>query len=108
MIYEQIEYQVRASLGRNEWVILIYYPHNAYGKSTTGYRLVSDCVGDHRHGLFAVEAIQNRYRSPSRTTCSAPLSSRLIRYIGLSLTAGRKPTIVNVLRTTRAAPLGGV
>jgi hypothetical protein len=34
MVYEQIEYQVRASLGRNEWVILIYYPDNADGKST--------------------------------------------------------------------------
>ena len=35
MIYEQIEYQVRASLGRNEWVILVYYPDNADGKPTT-------------------------------------------------------------------------
>jgi hypothetical protein len=35
MVYEQIDYQVRASLGRNEWVILIYYPDNADGKSTT-------------------------------------------------------------------------
>ena len=35
MIYEQIEYQVRASLGRNAWVILIYYPDNAEGKPTT-------------------------------------------------------------------------
>ena len=35
MIYEQIEYQVRASLGRNEWVILVYYPNNADGKPTT-------------------------------------------------------------------------
>jgi hypothetical protein len=34
MVYQQIEYQVRASLGRNEWVILIYYPDNAGGKST--------------------------------------------------------------------------
>ena len=34
MNYQQIEYQVRASLGRNEWVILIYYPDNADGKST--------------------------------------------------------------------------
>jgi hypothetical protein len=34
MDYQQIEYQVRASLGRNEWVILIYYPGNAGGKST--------------------------------------------------------------------------
>jgi len=33
MVYQQIEYQVRASLGRNEWVILIYYPDNAGGKS---------------------------------------------------------------------------
>jgi len=24
MVYQQIEYQVQASLGRNEWVILIY------------------------------------------------------------------------------------
>jgi hypothetical protein len=31
MVYQQIEYQVRASLGRNEWVILIYYPDNAGG-----------------------------------------------------------------------------
>jgi hypothetical protein len=34
MAYEQIEYQVRASLGRNEWVILIYYPDKADGKAT--------------------------------------------------------------------------
>jgi hypothetical protein len=35
MVYQQIEYQVRASIGRNEWVILIFYPDNAGGKSTT-------------------------------------------------------------------------
>jgi hypothetical protein len=34
MVYEQIEYQVRASLGRNEWVLLIYYPDKADGKAT--------------------------------------------------------------------------
>jgi len=34
MVYQQIEYQVRASLGRIEWVMLIYYPDNAGGKST--------------------------------------------------------------------------
>ena len=34
MVYEQIEYQVRASLGRNEWALLIYYPDNADGKAT--------------------------------------------------------------------------
>jgi hypothetical protein len=32
MIYQQIEY--RASLGRNEWVILICYPDKANGKAT--------------------------------------------------------------------------
>jgi hypothetical protein len=34
MVYEQIEYQVRASLGRNEWVILLYYPDKSDGKAT--------------------------------------------------------------------------
>ena len=34
MVYQQIEYQVRASLGRNEWALLIYYPDNADGKAT--------------------------------------------------------------------------
>jgi hypothetical protein len=34
MIYRQIEYQLRAGLGRNEWVILIYYPDKADGKAT--------------------------------------------------------------------------
>ena len=34
MIYRRIEYQVRSSLGRNEWVILIYYPDKADGKAT--------------------------------------------------------------------------
>jgi hypothetical protein len=34
MVYRPIEYQVRASLGRNEWVILIYYPDKADGKAT--------------------------------------------------------------------------
>ena len=35
MNYEQIEYQARASLGRNEWVILVYYPDSADRKPTT-------------------------------------------------------------------------
>ena len=34
MVYRQIEFELRASLGRNEWVILIYYPDNVDGKST--------------------------------------------------------------------------
>jgi hypothetical protein len=33
-VYRQIEYELRASLGRNEWVILIYYPDKADGKAT--------------------------------------------------------------------------
>ena len=34
MVYRQIEYQLRAGLGRNEWVILIYHPDKADGKAT--------------------------------------------------------------------------
>ena len=34
MVYRQIEYELRASLGRSEWVILIYYPDKADGKAT--------------------------------------------------------------------------
>ena len=34
MIYQGIEYQVRASLGRNEWVSLIYFPDKADGRAT--------------------------------------------------------------------------
>ena len=34
MVYRQIEYQLRAGLGRNEWVILVYYPDKADGKAT--------------------------------------------------------------------------
>ena len=34
MVYQQIEYQVQASLGRNEWVILVYYPDKADGEAT--------------------------------------------------------------------------
>jgi hypothetical protein len=34
MIYQGIEYQVRASLGRNEWVLHIYFPDKPDGKAT--------------------------------------------------------------------------
>jgi hypothetical protein len=34
MVYRQIENQLRAGLGRNEWVILVYYPDKADGKAT--------------------------------------------------------------------------
>ena len=34
MIYRGIEYQVRASLGRNEWVALIYFPDDMDGRAT--------------------------------------------------------------------------
>jgi hypothetical protein len=34
MVYRQIEYQLRAGLGRNEGVILVYYPDKADGKAT--------------------------------------------------------------------------
>jgi hypothetical protein len=34
MIYQGIEYQVRASLGRDEWVLLIYFPDKPDGKAT--------------------------------------------------------------------------
>jgi len=44
MIYQGIEYQVRASLGRDEWVLLIYFPDKPDGKATvskfTGTRAV--------------------------------------------------------------------
>jgi hypothetical protein len=35
MNYEGIEYVVRASLGHNQWIVLIYYPDNADGNATT-------------------------------------------------------------------------
>jgi hypothetical protein len=35
MNYEGIEYVVRASLGHNQWVVLIYYPDNADGNAVT-------------------------------------------------------------------------
>jgi hypothetical protein len=34
MSYQVIEYQARASLGRNEWMLLIHYPDKANGKAT--------------------------------------------------------------------------
>jgi hypothetical protein len=34
MIYQGIEYQVRASLGRDERVLLIYVPNEPDGKAT--------------------------------------------------------------------------
>src|SRR5262249_22681861 len=33
--YEGIDYVVRASLGHNQWVVLIYYPDNAEGNAAT-------------------------------------------------------------------------
>ena len=35
MNYEGIEYVVRASIGHNQWVVLIYYPDNAEGNAAT-------------------------------------------------------------------------
>ena len=29
MTYEDVEFVIRAGLGRNEWTLLIYYPDNA-------------------------------------------------------------------------------
>jgi hypothetical protein len=34
MTHERIEYQIRASVGRNEWALHIYYPDKADGKPT--------------------------------------------------------------------------
>jgi len=34
MIFQGIEYQVRASLARDEWVLLIYFPDKPDGKAT--------------------------------------------------------------------------
>ena len=34
MIYQGIEYQLRANLGRDEWVLLIYFPNKPDGKAT--------------------------------------------------------------------------
>jgi hypothetical protein len=34
MVYQGIKYLIRASLGRNEWALHIYYPDNADGKAT--------------------------------------------------------------------------
>jgi hypothetical protein len=34
MIYEDVEFVIRAGLGRNEWTLLIYYPDNADGNPT--------------------------------------------------------------------------
>ena len=31
MTYEDVEFVIRAGLGRNEWTLLIYYPDNADG-----------------------------------------------------------------------------
>jgi hypothetical protein len=32
MTYEDIEFVIRAGLGRNEWILLIYYPDNGRGE----------------------------------------------------------------------------
>ena len=34
MVYQGIKYLIRASLGRNEWALHIYYPDIANGKAT--------------------------------------------------------------------------
>jgi hypothetical protein len=34
MIYQDINFFIRASLGRNEWALHIYYPDKADGKAT--------------------------------------------------------------------------
>ena len=31
MTYEDVEFVIRAGLGRNEWTLLLYYPDNADG-----------------------------------------------------------------------------
>jgi hypothetical protein len=68
MVYQHLEYQVRASLGRNEWVILIYYPDNAGGKSTnskfTGTK--EEAVGAARHKIDNWLKEQKR-KAPSAT-----------------------------------------
>ena len=34
MTYDDIEYVIRASLGRHEWTLLIYFPDNLPGNAT--------------------------------------------------------------------------
>ena len=74
MIYEQIEYQVRASLGRNEWVILLYYPDNADGKPTTAKftGTMEKAVGAARH------KIDNWLKEQKRKALFPPQPSRRV------------------------------
>jgi len=34
MVHEGIEYVIRASLGRDHWAVLVYFPNNADGIAT--------------------------------------------------------------------------
>ncbi len=37
MVYREIKYLIRASLGRNEWALHVYYPDNAGRKATVSH-----------------------------------------------------------------------
>ena len=34
MVYREIKFLIRASLGRNEWALLVYYPDKVDGRAT--------------------------------------------------------------------------
>jgi hypothetical protein len=70
MFYQDIKYLIRASLGRNEWTLHVYYPDNADGKATvskfTGAPQEATAAARHKIDTWLREQ-KRRSRSRSNT-----------------------------------------
>jgi len=75
MVYQQIKYLIRASLGRNEWALHVYYPGNADGKAT-----VFKFTGTPQEATAAarrkIDTWLNEQKRRSRSRSNPPNSSR--------------------------------
>jgi hypothetical protein len=75
VIYQQIKYLIRASLGRNEWALHVYYPENADGKAT-----VSKFTGTPQEATAAarrkIDTWLMEQKRSSRSRSNSPNSSQ--------------------------------
>jgi hypothetical protein len=65
MVYREIKYLVRASLGRNEWALLIYYPDKADRRAT-----VSKFTGTPQEATAAARRKIDKWLQGTSKNCS--------------------------------------
>ena len=70
MIYEDVEFVIRAGLGRHEWTLLIFYPDNVDGNATLSQ--FSGSMGDATASARRrIDAWLRRQRRKARASAAA-------------------------------------